>query len=296
MVISSRDQLVAIGLLILAMALWGSAFVAMKKALAVSTIADIMFYRLALASMAMLPFVLSRPQRWPNLKDALMLSLLGILEPVLYFLFESLALQYTTASQGGLVFALLPLAIMSMTALLYRRWPTARLSVAGLVAAAAVGVATIGADGGSERAPAPELGNMLEVMAVLSAAVFTVMADRLLSEYSPELLALFQCVFGTICFGAYWLVTHDSLCLPGHAIGYIIYLGLIVTGGAYFAFNNAIQKLSGQIVGPFYATVPIFSLLTSAIWTGGRLSPEMMLAIGLSIAAIAIITNKKSMN
>lgn len=286
----AHDRLIAIGLLTVAMALWSSAFVAMKQALTTVSIADVMFYRLALASLAILPFVISRPQRWPVKRDLLLLALLGILEPVLYFVFESLALQNTTATQGGLVFALLPLAILAMTALTRRRLPTGRLLIAGLIGAAAVLAATLGQSTQSSTAPAPALGNSLELLAVLSAAAFTVLADRLLTYYSPELLTFFQCLFGTTCFGLYWLATGSDGGLSGPAFGYVLYLGLVVTGGAYFAFNNAIQKLSGQVVGPFYAAVPTFALISSVIWTGEALTPAIGLGIVLSATAIVVAT------
>lgn len=280
-----------VALLIVAMWLWGSAFVAMKQALATASVADVMFYRLALASVAMLPFVVVRRQRWPVGRDLMMLVGLGLLEPVLYFTFESLALQYTTAAQGGLVFALLPLCIIGLNALFSRGWPGLGVWIAGLLGALAVVIVTLGRPSAAAYgSPSPALGNSLELLAILSAAAYTVLADHLLRRYSPAQLTFLQCVFGACCFGGYWLVSDGTAIHAEPALGYVLYLGLIVTGGAYFAFNNAIKHLSAQVVAPFYSLVPIFTMLSTVAWDGRGLSEGLVFGIALSFLAIISAT------
>lgn len=95
-----------------AMLLWSSSFIALKTVFAVFDPLFVLFCRMIIASVCLLPWLLRRGQRWRyQAGDWRWLLLMGLCEPCLYFLFEAQALLYTSASQAGMITATLPLLV-----------------------------------------------------------------------------------------------------------------------------------------------------------------------------------------
>jgi drug/metabolite transporter (DMT)-like permease len=95
--------------LLLAMALWGSSFVALKIAFRAYDPMVVIFGRMAVASIGFLMLgrwiVISVRFRWSDLKYMLFMA---FCEPCLYFLFEAQAIEHTSASQAGMITAMFP--------------------------------------------------------------------------------------------------------------------------------------------------------------------------------------------
>ena len=95
--------------LTLAMLLWSSAFISLKYLLDYFHPTQIVFIRMLIASGCFLLFGKKLLQFRYEAGDWRWLVVMGIAEPCLYFLFETSALQYTTAGQAGVITATLPL-------------------------------------------------------------------------------------------------------------------------------------------------------------------------------------------
>ena len=122
---------------------------------------------------------------------------MGAFEPCFYFILETTALQYTTASQAGVVFAFLPIFIIIFGSAFFRERPTVPQCTGGLIATIGVIVLCLcGAQ--SESAIAPAKGNFLELLAMVCAAGYTLLLKKLSGNYSPFLLAAIQSFIGTI--------------------------------------------------------------------------------------------------
>ena len=117
-----------------AMALWGSAFIAIKIALNDIPPFALIFLRLILGSVFFLAFWRVSFREVVASKDRWLLLLMSIFEPCLYFLFETKALMYTTASQAGVVFAFLPILILVFSYILHREKPSFAQVIGGVIA------------------------------------------------------------------------------------------------------------------------------------------------------------------
>ena len=97
--------------LLLAMCFWSTSYLAMRIALTALDPHSLMLGRMAVATLVLLPL-------WPHLWRAIRrygqwrwLLFMGLCEPGCYFLLETNALRFTTASQAGMVIALMPLFV-----------------------------------------------------------------------------------------------------------------------------------------------------------------------------------------
>eukprot|EP01031_Cornospumella_fuschlensis_P000448 gene448-563_t len=108
---AQQGRWVAVACLVLAMALWGSSFIALKLAFREVAPMWVIFARMALGSLIFLLAWRWRGDCDPRPGDWKYFLGLAACEPCLYFIFEALALQHTSAAQAGMITALLPLLV-----------------------------------------------------------------------------------------------------------------------------------------------------------------------------------------
>ena len=124
----NRQTLWAFLALLGAVLLWGTSYAATKTAITHFSPMLLIWLRMVMASLILLPFwrKLPKPDYRPG--DAKWLLGLGLLQPCLYFLLEVQALHYSTSSQVGAVAALAPLFVAFFAWI----WLKERMSVAAI--------------------------------------------------------------------------------------------------------------------------------------------------------------------
>lgn len=271
-----------------AMALWASAFVAIKVALTDISPFLLIFLRLLLGSFFFLAFWNTSFKAVITSKDRWLLLLMSLFEPCLYFLFETKALMYTTASQAGVVFAFLPILILIFSYILYRDKPSLAQCIGGLIAAIGVVLLCLSGDPSAD-ATAPAFGNFLELLAMASAAIYTVLLKRLSGTYSPFFLAAVQSFTGVIFFLPFALYELSKGVSMGSASAFaVIYLGFIVTAGAYTLFNIGISKVSVTHGAMYFNLVPIFTIIFSMAFLGESISLAQLSSMALVVCGVLL--------
>jgi len=279
---------VAVGCLILATALWASAFIGLKIAFAELPPLWVIFGRMALGSLVFLLAWRWRGQMRYQAGDWKYLLGLAVCEPCLYFIFESIALQHTSAAQAGMVTALLPL-LVAIGAFFFLREKISRSMWAGFFVAMLGAVWLSLAGESDEHASAPLLGNFFEFLAMLSAAGYTLLVKHLAERYSPFLLTALQAFIGALFFLplAAW---HEPW--PSHfsatGLAAVAYLGIVVTVGAYGLFNFGVSRLPAAQASGFTNLIPVFTLIFAVLLLGERLNAIQMVAVVLVFAGVAL--------
>lgn len=286
--IESSGRGVAMACLVVAMALWGSSFIALKLAFAELPPLWVIFARMALASVVFLAAWRWRGRLDYRRGDWKFLLALAVCEPCLYFVCEALALQNTSASQAGMITALLPL-LVAVGAFVFLRERITRTTLAGFVLALA-GVVWLTLGGkADEHAPAPLLGNFFEVLAMLSAMGYTLLLKHLSQRYSAFLLTAMQAFVGTLFFLP---LAARSAALPptisATALAAVVYLGLVVTIGAYGLYNFAVSRLPASQASAFVNLIPLFTLVFAVALLGERLSGQQLFGAALVFAGVAL--------
>ncbi|WP_038149127.1 EamA family transporter [Tolumonas lignilytica] len=270
-----------------AMLLWSSAFISLKYLLDFFHPTQIVFFRMLIASACFLFFGKKLLQFRYQKGDWRWLLIMGIAEPCLYFLFETSALQYTTAGQAGVITATLPL-LASVTAFLVLKERIGKLQIMGFIVAI-VGCSALSFAGQhDEQASNPVLGNCLEFMAMLCGAVYSVSIRKLSSRYSSVVLTAFQALVGVLFFGPlamqHTVPTHASLLHWGS----LLYLGTVVTIGAYWLYNWAISQVTVSLATAYINLIPVFTLLLAFWLLGERLNFWQGLACGVVFIGVVI--------
>ena len=273
--------------LIAASFLWGSSFIALKMAFAAYDPMVVIFGRMTVAAFL---FLLVLPKiRVPAIQpgDTKYLLLMALFEPCLYFLFEAKALAYTSASQAGVIVALLPLmAALAAWALL--KEPLSRRRLVGFALAVA-GACWLSVSGvASSHAPRPALGNFLEFLAMGCATGNFIVLKRLTRRYSPWFLTATQAIVGCLFYFPILLLPGTGLPsdLPLIPTLAVVYLGAVISIGAYGFYNYGLSRLPLSRASAFVNLVPVFAVLLGWTVLGERFTVPQYLASLLVFAGL----------
>lgn len=281
--------------LLMASLLWGSSFVVAKNALTVFHPMTLMFFRMLVAGVAFCPLIPSLRKVKVARQDIPLFLLMFLCEPCLYFMCESFALRYTSASQAGMVIAILPLFTAAGAWLFLKErsnlriWAGIFLTIAGVVWLSFSGVDT-------EAAPDPVLGNLLEIGAAVATSVYAIASKRLSRSYPPLFFAALQSAAGVLFFGPAVLIAGISLPAvfePGPFFS-VVYLGVIITMGAFALYNYGLNNLPASQAIVFLNVIPVFTLLMSFIFLDEQFSLGQWLASALILGGVFLCQQRKS--
>ncbi len=271
--------------------LWASAFPAMKSLLARMDPMAMVWVRMAIASLVLLPLMV---RSWPRAQrergDGWWLLALVIFEPGLYFLLETKALQYTSAAQAGMVVALFPLMAAAGGALFFRERLSGQvvagliLSVLGVVGLTLAGEADI-------HAPAPWLGNLLEFLAMVCAVGYIMIVKRLGQRYDIWLLTGIQMTGGFFLFlpGAVTLFTQpEPLFSSLFDLSLLVYLGVGVTVLAYGLYNTGVARLPAAQAAALVNLIPVLAVIMSWATLGETLNLLQIAFAAVTLAGVAL--------
>ncbi len=275
--------------LVTAMILWASSFIALKISFQGYQPMIVMLGRMVIGSLCFLVFYRQLRHTVINRADIKYLLFMAVCEPCIYFSFEAKALQLTSASQAGLITAMLPLLVaLGATAFLKERVSRQTLIGFAVAIAGACWLSLAGEE--SLSAPNPLLGNFLEFMAMVAATGYTLSIKQLSSRYSVLFLTAVQSWVGALFFSLFLL--HPEISLPTELYPLpalaVLYLGSFVTLGAYLFYNYGVSKIPASQASAFVNLIPVFTVIMGFIILGERFSIPQYGASILVLAGVFI--------
>ncbi|MFO7727852.1 MAG: DMT family transporter [Desulfonatronovibrio sp.] len=272
-----------------AMFLWGSSFIALKIAFVWYDPMTAIFGRMLSASLVML-LIFPRIKRVKRQRgDIGLLLLMAFFEPCMYFVFEGFALNFTSASQAGMVSAMMPLMV-AVSAFFILREKIMLKTLTGFFLAVAGGIWISVFSESTEGAPNPMLGNFLEFLAIASAAGYTICAKHLSVRYHPLYLTAVQSFLGTAFFFPLMIISPQGVPSSFELIPVlaIIYLGVVVTLVAYTCYNYGVSKIPVGQASSFINLVPVFSIGLGWMILGERFTAVQFFGVVLVFAGIIL--------
>ncbi|WP_409420659.1 DMT family transporter [Pseudaeromonas sp. ZJS20] len=269
--------------------LWGSSYAATKTSLSYFSPNQLIWLRMVLASLVLLPFWRRLPKPAYRQGDGRWLLLLGLLQPCVYFTCETQAIRFTTSAQAGTIAAMAPLFV----ALLAWWWLKERLSLPALLGLCCsligVGLLSLGASA-DQAAPNPLLGNSLQLLAMLCIASYMVILKRMSSRYDTWWLTGSQNLLGILFFlpGAWLAGTDHWSQVPWSAWLCVLYLGGIVSLGGFGLYNLAMRTLPAAEAAMSINLVPLLAILMGWLALGEALSPLQGLAALLILGGVLL--------
>jgi len=259
--------------LIFAMFIWASSFIATKSAMNDVGPFTVIFLRMIIASLCFVYFIKDFLKYEFSKKDIKLILLLALLEPCLYFVFEAKALQFTTASQAGMITSLMPILTAMAAGYFLKEIITKQLITGSLIAMSGAiwlslqAITTI-------DSPNPLLGNFLEFLAMACAAGYTITARYLSDKYSALFMTAIQVFIGAVFFTPLFLYEYftTNVVITVDAFLWIAYLGIVVTLAGYGLYNYALTKIEASKAAIFVYLIPVFTLILAFFILDEKLS------------------------
>lgn len=275
--------------LIFAMFIWASSFIALKAAMQDVGPFTVIFLRMIIASLCFVYFIKSFLKYDFSKKDIKFILLLALFEPCLYFVFESKALQLTTASQAGMITSLMPIITAMAAGYFLKEIITKQIIFGSFIAmSGAIWLSLQGAS--SFDAPNPLLGNFLELLAMICGAGYTITARYLSDKYSALFMTAIQVFIGAIFFTPLFLYEYftSDINITMKSFLWIAYLGVVVTLAGYGLYNYALTKIEASKAAIFVYLIPVFTLILAYFVLNEKLSILEFVACSVILLGVFI--------
>jgi len=285
-----RSRTVAVFALIGAMILWASSFIALKYAFLHYDAMVVIFARMAIALLFLLLFSRRVFQDFEITgTDLKYLLLMALFEPCLYFIFEAEALTYTTASQAGMITALLPVMVALGAWLWIGEKLTGRIILGGMLAFVGAVWLSLGGEA-SDYAPNPLYGNFMEFLAMVMAVGYTLTLKHLSKRFKPLFLTAFQALVGSLFFAPFLLLESVSVpstfpLMPSLAV---LYLGIAVSFGAYGLYNYGVSHMPASEASLYINLIPVFAVILGYLILDEALGWDQLLGGGIILTGVWI--------
>ncbi|HIP30193.1 MAG TPA: DMT family transporter [Sulfurospirillum arcachonense] len=279
----------AVGILITAMMVWASSFIALKSAIGPIGPMSAIFGRMFIASLCFLYFIKGFMKLKFTKDDIKYIALMVAFEPCMYFMFEVKALQYTTAGQAGMITSMMPLITAVGAGIFLKEIISKKLIIGSFVAVIGAVWLSVSASG-SESATNPLLGNTLEFFAMICAAGYAISIRHLTKKFSALFLTAIQAFIGCLFFFpfALWEYNTTVMDFTQEALLWILYLGAVVTLGGYGLFNYALSRVEASKASMFINLIPVFTLLLAFLILGEKLTYIEMVASIVILSGVFI--------
>jgi drug/metabolite transporter (DMT)-like permease len=269
------------------MLVWGSTFVVTKATVQEIPPLALGALRFTMAAVVLVPVAVARgglrslPQPLP-LGSLVMMGVTGI---ALFHIAFNLALVHGSASQGALIYALVPAAV-AVAAVLCLRERLSRRRIVGIMLSIAGIVVVISSAEVSGHSPRPLLGAVWMLVAVVTWAAYTIVAKRLADADQVVVIAC-TTVIGVLVMipSAVWELRHGAWPAPSLQ-GWLgaLFLGIVASAVGFIVYSRALRELDASLVGVLVNLDPIVGVLTAALFLG---EPLRVLQIGGGAVAIS---------
>lgn len=215
---------------------------------------------------------------------------LGLLQPVLYFIFENYGLSYTTTSFTGMISSVSPVFTAALGALILHEMPNRRQWLCILVSILGVLMVSLRSGGGQNT----WLGCLCLVIAYLSGAGFALLSRKMSKQFSPFELTHIMFTVGFVFFLGGAFVQHGGETVPmiQTALGdssfviAVLFLSLASSVCAYMLCNYALARLPVARMTIFNNVSTVVSVVAGVLVMGDPFTLTSVIAFVLILAGV----------
>jgi drug/metabolite transporter (DMT)-like permease len=225
--------------------------------------------------------------RGKNLK---WLFILGLFQPILYFIFETKGIDLLPSSQAGIMIASVPMVVLALAMIFLNERTSFKRIV--FIVLSILGVAVINMN---NLATGNLLGAFYLSIAVFAAAVYNVLSRKLHMAFTAIEMTYLMMGMGAIIFNAVSIINH----IQNHAIADyflpimnikavigFLYLGVLSSIVAFFVLNYYLSKVEASRVAVFANFTTVISVLAGIVllkepFTWQQLVGGIMILVGV---------------
>jgi len=277
-------------LLTISMILWGTSFVWSKIGLTYYNSITVVFFRLLVSTIVMIPvLIVTKKFRFPTKKHLPLFLLLALFEPFLYFIGETTGLSYVEPSMASVIISVIPL-FTPFVAFYFLKEKITILNVLGIIISiSGIVVLVFGKDMSLQISM---IGLGLLFLAVIAANGYSVMIKKIPDQYSILNIIFWQNILGMLYFAPLLLIfSRKDLFVTGfveEAFWAIVSLGFFASTIAFLFFMYGLKFMSITKVNVFTNVIPIFTIIVSYFFLGEEIGSRKILGIFIVIIGVVV--------
>jgi len=200
---------------------------------------------------------------------------LALFQPVLYFMGETWGVKWTSASEAGMIIALIPVVVTAMAAIFLREKLHPWQIVAVVASVAGVFLIVLGQ---GNLSFGEQLWGILALLgAVLAAGAYTIFSKHLSAEFTPIEITFVMMWVGAIIFN---ILGVGQSARNGTISNYlqplsqmevwwaVLYLGVLSSVTAFFLLNYTISKLKVSQTAGFNNLTTVVAVSAGVLFAG----------------------------
>lgn len=216
--------------------------------------------------------------------------LLGVLQPVLYFVFENYGLKYTTTSFTGIVSSVSPIFTTILGAVMLKERPNLKQWLFIGISIVGVMMVSLGSTGGENTVA----GCVCLLLAYFLGAFYSILVRKLSQQFTAFELTyvMFTVGFAFFLLLAFVQYGAQTPAMLGAAFGHgkfiasVLYLGGVASVGAYMLVNYSLARLPVARSSIFTSLSTVVSVLSGIILMKDPFTATSIAAFVLIMAGV----------
>lgn len=265
--------------------IWSNTYIFTVRLLEVMSPLEILFFRFLIAFLLLSLF---NPSISFRRKDEWLYALLGFLGVTLYYYLENMALQFTRASNVGLIVSIIPIFTAMIAHYMHNDEKFRKELLFGF-AVAMTGIAMVILNGKL----AFDINPVGDLLALLAAAVFALYSNLLKkTDSSTSLILVVKKIFfyGIVTMIPLLFLTDTSLNVKQLAepsiwlsIGF---LSLFASIAAFFMWHSAIKRIGATKTTSFIYWVPVVTMVSAKLFLDEEINSVMIIGAIVIVAGV----------
>lgn len=286
---------VALGSVIVLMIVWGSTYAVTKVTVREIPPLALGALRFAIAAVVLVPAAAARGglTRLPRPLPLRPLVMMGITGVALFHIAFNVALMEASASQGAIIYGLVP-AVVAIAAVLFLEEKLSRRRVVGIVLSIAGVIIVIAGGETSGHSPHPFLGAVWMLSAVVAWGAYTVFAKRLADADQVVVIACTTVIgLAVMMPPAIWELRDSAWPQPSMQ-GWLgaLFLGVVASAVAFIVYNHALRVLDASLVGAFVNLDPVVGVFIAVVFLGESLQASHLGGGAIVLAGVWLASSQ----
>lgn len=275
-------------LLVFGVAFWGISFVWFNIANKYYGPMTIIFLRLLLSSLILIPFLgLIRKELNIEKGHIKYFLLLALAEPFLYFIGESTGLTMVSPTVASVIISTIPLVAPFAARAFNKEKISANIFIGIAISLIGIAFMIIGPDFSIQA----DLGGVaLLFLAVFAATAYSVLVKKIPEKYSALQIVTLQNAFGAVYFLPLFLIfefNHFTQVKPNfELVSVLLQLTVFASILAFAFFTNAVKKIGVAKSSIFSYIIPIFTAIAAYFLINEQFTSNKIIGIALVLSGV----------
>ena len=281
---------------LLTIIIWGTTFISTKILLVDFQPVEILFFRFVMGLLALLIIYPHRLKATAKRKE-LTFALAGLCGICLYYLLENIALEFTMASNVGVIISVAPFFTAILSHLFLKEEGKLRANFFVGFGVAMIGIFLISFNG--SKLELNPVGDLLALLAAFVWACYSILTKKISSYGYHTILTTRRVFFYGILFmipTLFMLDFHLELSRFTNPVYFfnIIFLGLGASALCFVSWNLAVKILGAVKTSIYIYMVPVITVVTSTLILHEQITALSVIGTLLTLAGL-FLSERKTM-